>query len=90
MAADMLSGEFPNWLVTLGASAMTAIGGFVLALVNRGPAMQTALDARLQTLIDGYERRVDDLMLEVHCLREEVVNLRRALAEAHYQSGFGA
>jgi hypothetical protein len=29
-------------------------------------------------------------MLEVHCLREEVVNLRRALAEAHYQNGFGA
>jgi hypothetical protein len=90
MAADMLNGEFPNWLVTLGASVVTAVGGFGLALVNRGPAMQTALDARLQTLIDGYERRVDDLMLEVHCLREEVVNLRRALAEAHYQSGFGA
>ncbi|PPQ28932.1 hypothetical protein CCR94_16205 [Rhodoblastus sphagnicola] len=82
--------EIPSWLVTLGASVLTAVGGFILALVNRGPAMQTALDARLQTLIDGYERRVDDLMLEVHCLREEVVNLRRALAEAHYKSGFGA
>ncbi|MCW2317577.1 hypothetical protein SAMN06265338_101712 [Rhodoblastus acidophilus] len=83
-------GEIPSWLVTLGASALTAVGGFILALLNRGPAMQTALDARLQTLIDGYERRVDDLMLEVHGLREEVVNLRRALAEAHYKNGFGA
>jgi hypothetical protein len=81
-------GEIPNWLVTLGASVLTATGGFILALVNRGPAMQTALDARLQTLIDGYERRVDDLMLEVHGLREEVINLRRALSEAHYQNKF--
>jgi hypothetical protein len=82
-------GEIPNWLVTLGASALTALGGFILAVVNRGPAMQTALDVRLQTLIDGYERRVDDLMLEVQSLREEVINLRRALAEAHYQNSSG-
>jgi hypothetical protein len=86
----MNSIEIPNWLVTLGASAVTAVGGFILALVNRGPAMQSAVDGRLRTLIDGYERRVDDLTLEVHCLREEVVNLRRALAEAHIQNGFGA
>lgn len=90
MSADWNSGELPNWLVTLGASALTAVGGFVLALVNRGPAMQAAVDGRLRTLIDGYERRVDDLTLEVHSLREEVVNLRRALAEAHFQAGFGA
>jgi hypothetical protein len=90
MAVDLIGGEFPHWLVTLGASAVTAAGGFALALVNRGPAMQSALDGRLRTLIDGYERRVDDLMLEVHCLREEVVSLRRALAEAHFQIGFGA
>ena len=86
----MNGGELPNWLVTLAASALTAVGGFVLALVNRGPAMQLAMDGRLRTLIDGYERRVDDLMLEVHGLREEVVNLRKALAEAHLSTGFGA
>ncbi len=85
----MNGGEWPNWLVTLAASALTALGGFVLALVNRGPAMQSAVDGRLRTLIDGYERRVDDLTLEVHSLREEVINLRRALADAHFQSGFG-
>jgi hypothetical protein len=90
MAVDLNGGELPNWLITLGASALTAVGGFFLALVNRGPAMQSAVDGRLRTLIDGYERRVDDLTLEVHCLREEVVNLRRALAEAHFSIGFGA
>jgi hypothetical protein len=87
---DLNGGELPHWLVTLGASALTAVGGFALALINRGPAMQAAVDERLRTLIDGYERRVDDLTLEVHTLREEVVNLRRALAAAHLQSGFGA
>ena len=90
MSADLNSLEVPNWLLTLGASALTAMGGFVLALVNRGPAMQAAVDERLRTLIDGYERRVDDLTLEVHTLRDEVVKLRRALAEAHLQNGFGA
>jgi hypothetical protein len=90
MAADLNGGELPNWLVTLGASAMTAVGGFILALVNRGPALQSAVDQRLKTVIDGYERRVDDLTLEVHSLREEVVHLRRALADAHLQTGFGA
>ena len=90
MATDMMIGDVPNWLVTMGASALTAAGGFILALVNRGPALQSAVDARLRTLIDGYERRVDDLMLEVHSLREEVVSLRRALAETHFSSGFGA
>ncbi len=89
MAADWNGGDAANWLITLGASALTAVGGFVLALVNREPAMQEAVDVRLRTLIDGYERRVDDLTMEVHSLREEVVNLRRALAEAHLSGGFG-
>ena len=89
MTTDLNGVEIPGWLVTLGASAATAVGGFVLALVNRGPALQLAVDGRLRTLIDGYERRVDDLTLEVHCLRDEVVNLRRALAEAHFQNGLG-
>lgn len=89
MAADLNGGDLPNWLVTLGASALTAAGGFVLALVNRGPAMQSAVDGRVQTLIDGYERRVDDLTLEVHNLREEVVNLRRALDDTRLTTGFG-
>jgi hypothetical protein len=90
MATGAESGDLPGWLVTLGASLLTAVGGFALALVNRGPAMQSAIDGRLRTLIDGYERRVDDLMLEVHSLREEVVNLRKALANAHLSTGFGA
>lgn len=90
MSADLNTFEVPGWLLTLGASALTAVGGFVLALVNRGPAMQAAVDERLRTLIDGYERRVDDLTLEVHTLRDEVMKLRRALAEAHLQNGFGA
>jgi chromosome segregation ATPase len=44
--------------------------------------MQTAIDARIKNLIDGYEGRVKDLTEEVHALRDEVRNLRVALGTA--------
>jgi Skp family chaperone for outer membrane proteins len=91
MAADVSQGgpELPNWIVTLGASALTAAAGFILALINRSPALQAAVDARLQTLINAYEARIDDLSTEVHNLREEVVALRKALDAARQGQGFG-
>lgn len=39
-----------------------------------------AITRRFQTLIDGYEARVRDLMEEIHSLREEVRQLRKVLA----------
>jgi len=71
--------DLPGWLVTLGASALTAIAGFILALVNRGPAMQTAINSAIAALNEGYKQRTDDLMAEVKELRKEVVELRKAL-----------
>lgn len=41
-----------------------------------------AITRRFQTLIDGYESRVRDLMEEIHSLREEVRQLRQVLASA--------
>ena len=38
-----------------------------------------ALTQKLQTLIDGYEKRIADLTAEVHSLRDEVKALRKAL-----------
>ncbi len=84
-----LDGDFSNWTIGLGGSIIGAVGGFVAALLNRGPALQAAVDARLKTLIDGYEKRVDDLTMEVHSLREEVVRLRVALAQTRASSGLG-
>lgn len=41
-----------------------------------------AVTRRFQTLIDGYEARVKDLMDEIHSLREEVRRLRQVLVPA--------
>lgn len=83
MAADMSGGgsEMPNWIVTLSVGVITAFSGFVVALVNRSPALQSLVEARLRTLIDGYEKRIDDLTKEVAMLRAEVISLRKALDE---------
>jgi hypothetical protein len=92
MAADMSAGgpELPGWMVTVASAVIAACGGFFVALINRSPALQAAVDSRLHTLIDGYESRVDDLTLEVNHLREEVIALRKALSEATSRStGFG-
>lgn len=93
MATELNGLEIPNWLIGLGASAASALGGFILALLNRGPAMQSILDSRFRALIEAYEGRIDDLSKELHALREEVINLRKALDNANRPpppSGFGA
>ena len=68
-----LDGDFSNWTIGLGGSIIGAVGGFVAALLNRGPALQVAMDARLKTLIDGYEKSKTNLN-EVHngyCRRDK-------------------
>ncbi len=74
--------DLPQWIVTVGASAATGAGAFVLALVNRGPAMQAAFTEMQRTLNEGYRQRTDDLMAEVKELRREVIELRKALDTA--------
>jgi hypothetical protein len=65
---------------------VTAFGGFVVALVNRSPALQGLVDSRLRTLIDGYEKRIDDLTHEVSTLRAEVIALRHALDDGRHRA----
>lgn len=93
MAADVSGGgsELPQWVVTLGASVATAIGALILAIINRVPAFQAAIQAATKTLIEGYETRVAELTAEVHALRAEVVALRKALdSRPPPNTGFGA
>lgn len=77
--------EVPSWLaaaVTLVVAVLGTLGGFIIALVNRTPSLQSAIDQRLQMLIEGYEKRIVDLTEEVHSLRDEVKSLRHALDAA--------
>ncbi len=56
----------------LEAEAGSADAGAEAALV-------AALNERIGLLIKGYEQRIDDLTKEVHSLRSEILNLRKAL-----------
>lgn len=58
--------------------------------IEEEATLSKTVEARLKTLIDGYESRIADLTQEVHQLRDEVISLRKALDEARAASGFGA
>jgi FtsZ-binding cell division protein ZapB len=69
----------PAWAVTITVALLGALGGFIVALMNRGPALETAMNARIETLVTSQDRHIQTLMKEVHNLREQVEALSRAL-----------
>ena len=73
--------SLPSWVVTIGASAASAVGAVVLATVNQAPNFQRVLQASTKTLIDGYEARVANLSDEVDTLRAEIISLRKTIFE---------
>ncbi len=85
--------EAPQWTITLISSLLTGgggmIGGFLIALVNRGPALQQAVDARLKTLIEAYENRIKDLSEHILRLEAKIETLERRLSEEQSARGFG-
>lgn len=72
---------------TLGAGGFGALigvmGTIVTALINRQPPMAAMIDARIRTLIEGYEKRINDLQHEIAKLESKVDALTRALDEAY-------
>ena len=82
MAVEVQGTDIPTWIVSFGAALISAVSGFGLGLVNRGPAMQLAITGAVEPLLKGYKDRVDELLSEVHGLRKEVTSLRTALDDA--------
>ena len=73
-----------------GVGAMIGVMGTILtAVINRQPAMAAMIDARIRTLIEGYEKRINDLQHEIAKLESKVDALTRALDEAHLGHGVG-
>lgn len=76
---------------TLGAggigTALGVIGTIIVALINRQPPMAVLVDARIRTLIEGYEKHVTDLQQEIQKLETKVNALTRALDAARGISG---
>ncbi|PNG25520.1 hypothetical protein [Methylocella silvestris] len=64
-------------------TALGVLGTIIVAVLNRQPSMATIVDARIRTLIEGYEKHVEDLQHEIQKLEAKVDTLTRALAAAH-------
>ncbi|VTZ49241.1 conserved hypothetical protein [Methylocella tundrae] len=78
---------------TIGAGSIgTALGVFgtiIVAMINRQPPMAVLVDARIRTLIEGYEKHVNDLQQEIQKLEAKVNALTKALEEAKASRGIG-
>jgi hypothetical protein len=74
-----------------GLGALIGIVGTILtALINRQAPLAAIVDARIRVLIDGYERRIEQLEHKVTKLETEVELLTRALDEVYARKGFVA
>jgi hypothetical protein len=77
-----------NTLGAGGVGAMIGVVGTILtALINRQPPMAAMIDARIRTLIEGYEKRISDLQHEITKLEGKIDALTRALEEARVDRG---
>lgn len=79
-----------DFFVPVGGPAVGGLLGYLAArqknqildghLDAKGDAIQLdAITRHFEALIDGYEKRINDLTSEVHQLRDEVKKLRQAL-----------
>lgn len=58
--------DIPQEIVSHAVTALVGgVTGFFGALVNRGPKMAEATDARLKILIQGYEKRTEGLVKQI-------------------------
>lgn len=78
----MTDGNGDIW-TTLGAGGLGAaigvIGTVLTALINRQPPMAAMIDARIRLLIEGYEKRINDLQREIRKLEQKIDALTTAL-----------
>jgi hypothetical protein len=70
---------------TIGAGGIgTALGIFgtiVVALINRQPPMAVLIDSRIRTLIEGYDKHINDLQEEIQKLEAKVNALTAELEQ---------
>ncbi|WOJ88075.1 hypothetical protein RZS28_09410 [Methylocapsa polymorpha] len=89
----MMTDGSGNFWSTLGAGGFGAligvIGTILTAMINRQPPMAAMIDARIRTLIEGYERRISDLQHEIAKLEGKIDGLTRALEDARIHRGLG-
>lgn len=81
----------PNTWETVGVAGIGAAVGIVgtifTALINKQHPMAALVDARIRLLIEGYERRINELQSEIAKLELKVDALTKELERA--RAGLG-
>ena len=77
--------EVPSWLATAAVAAIGTLGGFIAALVNRGPAMQATWLAANKDLVEGYKARVEELVAQEAHLRARLDELDQRCAVCEWR-----
>lgn len=82
-----------DFWVTAGTSmglggVFGSISTVVVALVRHRGSMSSLIDSRIKILIDGYEKRIAELQLEISKL-EQKLDAHTAVEEGRSRPGFG-
>jgi hypothetical protein len=87
-----MTGDENNW-GTVGAAGIGAVVGIVgtifTALINKQHPMAALVDARIRLLIEGYERRINELQSEIAMLELKVDALSKELERSRTGTGLG-
>jgi HAMP domain-containing protein len=78
------SGGFVGTVLGAGAGGVLigAVGTIIVALINQQAPLAALVDARIRVLIEGYEKRIDELKDEIIRLEGKVEELTRELHTA--------
>lgn len=81
--ADGAGGD--TWVALIGSGGVGAVvgalGTIIVAVINQRSPMAALIDARIKTLIEGYEKRIFDLTKHIERLETKVEKLTNELAE---------
>lgn len=100
MPEKSLFADIPAWLQAVGTAAFGALGAVALALLNRGPALDAVINARISTLLaedakriqqmsdalDENGKKLDQLRASVEALARHILTLEDLLAAAGVQA----
>jgi hypothetical protein len=87
-----MTGDGSTW-ETIGVAGIGAavgiIGTIFTALINKQHPMAALVDARIRLLIEGYERRINELQSEIAMLELKVDALTKELERSRTGPGVG-
>lgn len=100
MPEKSLLSEIPAWLQAVVTAAIGAASALALALLNRGPALDAVINARISALLaadaermaqmsaalDENGKKLDQLRTSVEALARHILTLEELLSDAGVQA----